>query len=237
MGKQRKNAKRKITDQNEMLARRQQALKQEKRNNIIIISLAIFLAVATVVGIILAVGFGSLGWGSKQSFKATHHAVIEIEGYGTVKLELYGEEAPETVKAFVSLAESGYFNGLTFYGIESSSNGVEYLKGGKETDDVEPIYGEFQYNDFDNDILQEKGIISLAKAGQDKSYPNKFFIIVSNSERNSYIEGEYAAFGKVISGMSIIEEIHSKAQPHDDKGSILPNKQPVIKSISVHEAH
>ena len=70
MGKQRKNSKRKAADQNEALAKRQETLRQEKRNNIIIISLAIFLAVATVVGIILAVGFGSLGWGSKQSFKA-----------------------------------------------------------------------------------------------------------------------------------------------------------------------
>jgi len=178
-----------------------------------------------------------LGWGSKQSFKATHHAVIEIEGYGSVKLELYGEEAHETVNAFVNLAESGYFNGLTFYGIESTSNGVQYLKGGKELNDVDAIYGEYQYNDFDNDILQEKGIISLANAGQDKSYPNKFFIVVSDSERNSYIDGEFAAFGKVISGMSIIESIHSAAQPYDENGSILPNKQPIIKSITTHAAH
>ena len=105
MGNKKKKNK-KNNRANDALRRRQEALAREKRNNIIIISITAFLAVALVTGILLWLGLGVFGWGDNplQKFKATHHAAIEIENYGTVKLELYGKEAPETVENFVDLA-------------------------------------------------------------------------------------------------------------------------------------
>ena len=233
MGKQRKS-KNAVNGELSNYDKQVAALAKEKRDNAIIIALSVFFAVVIIVGLIFALGgFDGLKWEKDQKFNATHYATIEIEGYGTVKLELYGEEAPKTVEAFVNLANSGYFDGLSFYGIQSKANGVDYLKGGNEVDNVDPIYGEFENNGYDNKILHKKGIISMASIEEKKSSPNKFFIIVSDSERNSYIDGAFAAFGKVTDGMSIIEQIHSNATPYDDDGTILPTSQPVITKITV----
>lgn len=233
MGKQKKNSNY-LTKWAEEHKRRKEEdeIKKKRKNTTIAVSA---ISAVLVIGIVLGLGFGVFGWG-KPHFKVTHYATIEIENYGTVELELYGKEAPITVESFVKLANSGYFNGLSFYGIQSSENGVEYLKGGKEENDVEAIYGEYEYNDFNNAILHKKGVISMANAGHDKSAPNNFFIIVSDSEQNSYIDGEFAAFGKVVKGMSIIEHIHKNAKPYDSNGGILPASQPIITKLTVKAA-
>ena len=207
------------------------ALKRKQRKIALIIISAV-LAVALLVGGILALGFGVFGWG-KPSFKVTHHASIEIEGYGTLHVELYGEEAPITVENFVKLASSGFYNGLTFHRIVDKF----MAQGGKnDSASLTPIKGEFAENGVDNDIPHERGVIAMARAGEYNSATSQFYI-VQNTKNSKHLDGEYAAFGRVTDDMSIIDQICKKAEPIDNDGNILPSKQPVIKSISIHAAH
>ena len=232
MGKKKRKSKHRTASSSEAQRRRQEAKAREKRNNIIIIALTAFLSVAIIVGITLALGFNVFNWGGRQNFKATHHATIEIENYGTVKLELYGREAPITVENFVHLAQTGFYNGLTFHRIIEGF----MAQGGRGSTPVSTIKGEFKDNGVDNDILHRRGIISMARGDDPDSATSQFFIMHQTAE---HLDGAYAAFGKVISGMEVIDAICEAAAPHDDKddGFLPVNVQPVIKSISIHAAH
>lgn len=230
MGNKKRKSKHRTASSSEAQRRREEAKAREKRNNIIIIALTAFLSVAIIVGITLALGFNVFNWGGRQNFKATHHATIEIENYGTVKLELYGKEAPITVENFVYLANSGFYNGLTFHRIIEGF----MAQGGKGSVPIASIKGEFKDNGVDNDILHRRGVISMARSDDPDSATSQFFIMHQTTEE---LDGAYAAFGKVISGMEIIDAICEDAVPYDNNGSILPAKQPIIKSISIHEAH
>ena len=161
----------------------------------------------------------------------TTQVVMDIENYGEVTIELYEEAAPKTVANFVKLVENGFYNGLTFHRIidgfmvqggDPNGNGT----GGSD----ETIEGEFANNGFKNDLKHEEGVISMARAKDPNSASSQFFIMVSSAPR---LDGNYAAFGKVISGIEHINQIAKDARPIDNNGTILPDEQPVIKSIKV----
>lgn len=206
--------------------------KKVRRTALIITALA--LSAALIIGGILALGFGVFGWGKpSQNFKVTHHATMVIKDYGTVHIELYGEEAPETVANFVSLANEGFYNGLTFHRIIENF----MAQGGKSDTVTKPtIKGEFSANGVDNDILHNRGVISMARGDGLDSASTQFFI-VQNTEKSEHLNGYYAAFGKVTSGMDVIDAICKDAEPYDNNGFILPAEQPIITSISIHGVH
>lgn len=161
----------------------------------------------------------------------THHVEINIKDYGTVKLELDGDTAPITVKNFMDLAESGFYDGLTFHRIingfmiqggDPNGNGT----GGSDQN----IKGEFSSNGVENNISHEEGVISMARSGDPDSASSQFFIMV---EDGPYLDGDYAAFGHVTEGQEIVDKIASDAKPTDENGTIEPDEQPVIESVKV----
>ncbi len=159
------------------------------------------------------------------------YADIEIENYGTVTVLLDPVAAPVTVENFVLLAESGFYDGLTFHRIidgfmmqggDPEGTGL----GGSET----TIVGEFSDNGYDNPLSHTRGAISMARSRSYNSASSQFFIVQSDSP---HLDGQYAAFGYVTEGMEIVDQICKDAEPTDGNGSIAPEDQPVITSITI----
>ena len=155
-------------------------------------------------------------------------ATIVRKGYGTIKAELYPSKASNTVNNFISLANSGFYNGLTFHRI---IDGFMIQGGDPEGNGTGgPGYslaGEFSSNGYEaNDLKHIDGVLSMARARSNDSAGSQFFIMVG--EFNN-LDGQYAAFGKVISGLDIVKNISKVATDNNDK----PKEAVVIESITV----
>ena len=162
----------------------------------------------------------------------THHAVIEVEGYGTIEVTLNANVAPITVSNFRHLAEEGFYDGLTFHrvvpgfmiqGGDPEGNGT----GGSD----ETIKGEFSENGVENNIPHVRGTISMARSSDYDSASSQFFIM---QETTSSLDGQYAAFGTVTSGMDVVDAICEKVPVADESsGLVAEEDQPVISSITI----
>lgn len=159
------------------------------------------------------------------------HVEIEVEDYGTIKVELDEKAAPITVANFVKLAGDGFYDGLTFHRIISgfmiqggdpSGNGT----GGSD----ETIKGEFSANGVENSISHVRGVISMARSQDYDSASSQFFIM---HEDNPGLDGQYAAFGKVTEGIEVVDQICEKTPVTDDNGTVEAENQPKIKSVKV----
>lgn len=186
-------------------------------------------------------------------------AEIVIKKYGTIKLDLYADEAPETVANFVKLAKSGFYNGLTFHRIMEDF----MMQGGDPNGDGtggsdKDIKGEFSANGHRNNISHIRGTISMARSGSQyeqylsmgyklsdlpseaqsdlkrayNSGSSQFFICHKDS---TFLDGNYAAFGRVTEGMNIVDKICTEAKPTDNNGTIPAKDQPVIETIKIIE--
>lgn len=158
-------------------------------------------------------------------------AIIEIENYGSITLELDGSAAPITVANFVALAESGFYDGLTFHRIMEGfmmqggcpeGTGM----GGADTN----IKGEFKENGVDNPLSHTRGAISMARSRAHDSASSQFFIV---HEDSTFLDGSYAAFGYVTEGMDVVDAVCADAKPSDNNGSIPAENQPIIKSVTI----
>ena len=160
-----------------------------------------------------------------------YYADITIAGYGTITVSLDSSAAPETVANFVSLAESGFYDGLTFHRIIDGvrMQGGDPAVSGKGVS-AQTIVGEFSANGFDNNLSHTRGAISMARADDFNSASSQFFIV---HEDSTFLDDLYAAFGYVIDGMDIVDEICTSAEPIDDNGMIAADEQPVITSITI----
>lgn len=169
----------------------------------------------------------------------SYTAVIEVENYGTITVTLDETAAPETVKNFVSLAQDGFYDGLTFHRIISGF----MIQGGDPSGDgtggsEQTIKGEFSENGVDNNLSHTRGAISMARQGYNSytgeqnydSASSQFFIV---HEDSTYLDGSYACFGYVTEGMDVVDAICADAQPTDNNGSIAADQQPVIKGIVI----
>jgi len=168
---------------------------------------------------------------SAEPFQKLRHAEITVKDYGTIKLELDEGTAPITVANFIKLANDGFYNGLTFHRImdgfmiqggDPDGNGT----GGAK----DKIKGEFAKNGVTNPISHVKGVISMARSNDPDSASSQFFITVADS---TFLDGSYAAFGRVTEGMEVAEQIAKDAKPVDNNGTIPPDQQPVIESIVI----
>lgn len=161
-----------------------------------------------------------------------HEATIEVEGYGTIKLELDADTAPVTVSNFADLANQGFYDGLTFHRIIKNFmiQGGDPLGTGMG-DSGRNIVGEFSENGVDNDIHHKRGTISMARSFDPNSASSQFFIC--DSDDDTFLDGSYAAFGRVTKGMDVVDAIAADAKPTDDNGTIPAKDQPVITSIRV----
>ncbi|MER2081192.1 MAG: peptidylprolyl isomerase [Ruminococcus sp.] len=172
--------------------------------------------------------------GADKTTGETVNVVIDVKDYGEIKLELYPDIAPKTVANFKKLAESGFYDGLTFHRIMKGFmiQGGDPLGNGTGGSD-ENIYGEFTANGFKNNLSHTRGVISMARNGVDMdSASSQFFIVHQDS---TFLDGQYASFGKVIEGMEVVDKIATDAKPIDDNGTIPSSQQPVINSVKVVE--
>ena len=169
--------------------------------------------------------------GSAEAAEGLHHIELVVKDYGTITLELDADAAPITVANFLKLAESGIYDGLTFHRI---MDGFMIQGGDPEGTGSggsgETIKGEFQQNGVDNPISHVKGVISMARAKNPDSASSQFFITVADS---TFLDGAYAAFGRVTEGMDVAEQIAKDAKPIDNNGTIPADQQPVIERVTV----
>ena len=155
------------------------------------------------------------------------HVEITIKDYGTVKLELDPNEAPVSVENFINLASEGFYDGLTFHRI---MDGFMIQGGADMSANLQPIVGEFASNGYENNISHTEGVISMARTQDPNSATSQFFITVAD---DTFLDGNYAAFGRVTEGLDICKKIAKDAQPTDDNGTIPEDQQPVIESVVV----
>lgn len=154
-------------------------------------------------------------------------ATIVIKNYGTIEAELYPHIAPNTVNNFISLANSGFYDGLTFHRIIKDF----MIQGGDPNGNGSggpgySIKGEFTKNKFKNDLKHTEGVLSMARSQNKNSGGSQFFIMTKDS---THLDGQYAAFGKIIKGIDIVHEIENTKTGNNDK----PEKDIVIESIKV----
>ena len=154
---------------------------------------------------------------------------IEMENGDIMKAELYPEIAPNTVNNFISLIKSGYYDGLIFHRV---INGF-MIQGGcpNGTGTGGPgwhIKGEFAANGVKNDLKHTRGVLSMARAMDPTSAGSQFFIM---HEDAPHLDGQYAAFGKVVSGMDVVDEIAMVKTDYSDK----PLEAQVMKKVTIVE--
>ena len=166
-----------------------------------------------------------------EALTGKHHVEIAVKDYGTIKVELDADIAPITVTNFVNLAKGGFYDGLTFHRIIDGFmiQGGDPLGNGTGGAD-ENIKGEFAQNGVENSISHVRGPISMARSQEYDSASSQFFIVQSDS---TYLDGQYAGFGTVTEGMEIVDKICQDIPVQDNNGTVSPDDQPVIESITV----
>ena len=154
---------------------------------------------------------------------------MKIKGYGAIIIELYPNVAPNTVNNFISLTKSGYYDNNTFHRLAKGF----VLQGGDPTGTGTGgpgyhIQGEFSANNFKNDLKHTRGIVSMARSSLPNSAGSQFFIMLGTAE---HLDGNYAAFGKVVKGMETIEDIEKKAETVSAKSDQLKENLIIEKAL------
>ena len=154
-------------------------------------------------------------------------AKITMENGGAIELELYPHIAPITVENFVSLAESGFYDGLIFHRVISGFmiQGGDPLGNGMGGSDKN-IKGEFAANGVANSLSHKRGVISMARSQNYNSASSQFFIMHADGE---FLDGQYAAFGKVTSGIETVDAIAEVPTDRNDR----PYEEQKIKTIEI----
>ena len=153
-----------------------------------------------------------------KQLSGKHHVVIKVKKYGNIKVELDADTAPISVTNFVNLAKKGFYDGLTFHRIIDGF----MIQGGDPSGDGtggsdETIKGEFSDNGVENNISHVRGTISMARSSENDSASSQFFIVQSDS---TYLDGQYAGFGTVTSGMDIVDKICKDTPVTDSNGTV-----------------
>ena len=164
-------------------------------------------------------------------------ATMEVEGFGTVKIELYPDKAPQTVSNFITLANRGFYDGLTFHRIvkdfmiqggdkQGTGSGSATLADLKDdgSDTEYSIKGEFKSNGVNNELKHTEGVLSMARTMIKDSASSQFFIMHKPAP---HLDGEYAAFGKITEGLDIVDQIANVPTNFQD----CPTTPVVIKTI------
>lgn len=162
-----------------------------------------------------------------------YYVEMTIQDKGIIKLELDADAAPITVTNFVKLVEEGFYDGIGFHRI---INGF-MMQGGDPAGtggggSAETIKGEFKSNGYDNPIMHNRGVISMARTNDPNSASSQFFIMHQDAP---HLDGEYAAFGHVTEGMEIVDDICENTPVLDGNGSVAEDDRPVIESVKMIE--
>ena len=168
--------------------------------------------------------------GCSKDSKQTPIAKINIKGYGTITAELYPEYAPNTVNNFIELSNKGFYNNLTFHRVIK-----DFVIQGGDPDGIGTggpgysIKGEFSNNGYDaNTLSHTEGVLPMARSIENDSAGSQFFIV---SGEATYLDGNYAGFGKVIDGMDIVNTIENVSTDENDK----PIEEIIIESITIED--
>lgn len=193
------------------------------------------LTIISLIVIVVLIGTISFGYYKKITMEVKNPIVtMEVKDFGTIKLELYPEMAPDTVSNFIALANHGFYNGLKFHrvvkgfmiqGGDSNGDGtgspelsdIGLAEAGTDSDKKYCITGEFLANGYENKIKNTDGVISMARADYTSyssqlttesynSAGSQFFI---NTASNTSLDGSYATFGKVIEGLDVVHAIEN----------------------------
>lgn len=171
------------------------AAAKDKRKNLIITIVCAALGVLFVGGMIAGI----------VAFSAPKLSYVEMDfgEYGTIVIEVDGGEAPLTAKNFMKLVDEGFYDGLTIFRAQEDF----VIQGGKDdTVNLTPIVGEFTENGRSNGISHLRGVISMARTNDPNSATSQFFITLHDKAKNS-LDGKYAAFGRVVEGMDVVDAI------------------------------
>lgn len=218
--------------------------------------------IIALIAIIVLIGVIGYGYYKKATFKVQNPIVtMEIENFGTIKMELYPDEAPETVSNFIALANREFYNGTKFHRVvkdfmiqAGSKNGdgktgaqISDLKEDGENKEY-TIKGEFIANGVTNTVKFEEGVLAMARADYTSYSPNlteesynsgcsQFFIM---TKENANLNGYYTPFGKVIEGLDIVHKIEeievtvAEGQEKTEGAEVsTPVNAPVVTSVKV----
>ncbi|MBR5547091.1 MAG: peptidylprolyl isomerase [Clostridia bacterium] len=185
-------------------------------------------AVAAIVGC-AALTMLKPGSNENGTLNGKHYVQIDIADYGTIIAELDADVAPITVTNFMKLTEEGFYNGLTFHRIISGF----MIQGGDPNGNgtggsAQKIKGEFRANGVENNLAHERGVLSMARSAAKDSASSQFFIM---HEAAPHLDGQYAAFGRVLTGMEVVDAICSSVPVTDYNGSVSKENQPVMTSV------
>lgn len=206
-------------------------MKNNKKMTGIIAGILLLIVVLVAAVIVLFAVRGKKESTETIDAAGKHHIEIQVKDYGTIKAELDGDAAPITVANFLKLAESGFYDGLTFHRIidgfmiqggDPKGNGT----GGAD----KTIKGEFSQNGVENKLSHVRGTLSMARSQDMDSASSQFFIVQSDC---TYLDGQYAAFGTVTEGMELVDKICKDTPVQDNNGTVSAADQPVIESIKV----
>lgn len=200
----------------------------EKKNVIFVVSIIVIIVLLLVINIL--VNNKKEKNDMKDLLTGKHYVEMKVKDYGTIELELDSDVAPITVTNFINLVNSKFYDGLTFHRIIDGFmiQGGDPLGNGTGGSS-KTIKGEFSENGVKNSISHVRGVISMARSSDYNSASSQFFIVQKDT---TSLDGQYAAFGKVISGMDIVDKI-AKVKVEDDNGTVSKENQPVIESIRV----
>ncbi len=205
--------------------RKKQQEAAKKRNRILLIVVAAVLLVAIVLTVIFSFVL------KKDPIKV----VIDVEKYGKITLELYPDVAPISVENFVNYVEEGFYDGLTFHRVIEGFmiQGGDPSGTGFGDSSLKTIKGEFSENGVKNNLSFKRGVIGMARSNDYNSATSQFFICHEDSD---HLDGYYAAFGRVIDGMEVVDSIAvcDKTTKVDSNGTQYePAEKIVIKSAYV----
>ena len=200
----------------------------EKKNVIFVVSIIVIIILLLVINIL--VNDKKEKNDMKDLLTGKHYVEMKVKDYGTIELELDSDVAPITVTNFINLVNSKFYDGLTFHRIIDGFmiQGGDPLGNGTGGSS-KTIKGEFSENGVKNSISHVRGVISMARNSDYNSASSQFFIVQKDT---TSLDGQYAAFGKVISGMDVVDKI-AKVKVEDDNGTVSKENQPVIESIRV----
>ena len=195
----------------------------DERKNLIILIVCVSIAVLSVGGII---------WGAIASHvPEIYYVEMDFGEYGTIVVEADGSEAPKTAANFYRLVKRGFYDGLTIF--RAQKNFV--IQGGKDDSvALTPIVGEFKENGYDNNISHTRGVISMARTNDPNSATSQFFITLDDSAKSS-LDDRYAAFGRVVEGMDVVDKIADAIMkcPSDSMGFVSDSDAIKIVKMTV----
>lgn len=166
---------------------------------------------------------------TSSSLTGTYYVQIDVKDYGSITAELYADIAPITVENFLNLVDSGFYNGLTFHRIISGF----MIQGGDPNGDGTggaemKIKGEFSQNGVENNLKHTRGVLSMARSSAHDSASSQFFIMHAAAP---HLDGAYAAFGCVLSGMDVVDAICKNTPVTNSNGGVATANQPIIERI------